>query len=69
MNLPVCGICATLVLIFLKLRTPPRSFKEKMDRMDWMYDLLTAIYAIARTDLLALYLTVGTLLSLQARAR
>ena len=36
LNLPISGVSAALVLIFLKLRTPAGTFKEKFGRMDWM---------------------------------
>jgi MFS family permease len=36
LTLPVSGISATLVFVFLKLRIPPGSFKEKIGRMDWI---------------------------------
>ena len=40
MNLPIAGMSAICVFAFLKLRTPPGSFKEKMGRMDWTFVFL-----------------------------
>ncbi|KAI0337303.1 Mfs1.2 [Trametopsis cervina] len=40
LNLPVCGAAAALVFIFLKLPTPPGTFKEKITRIDWVGNLL-----------------------------
>ena len=36
LNLPLTGVAAILVLVYLKLRTPRGSFREKVSRMDWM---------------------------------
>ncbi|KAJ3559559.1 hypothetical protein NM688_g271 [Phlebia brevispora] len=35
-NLPISGFAAVLVILFLRLRTPPGSFREKLLRMDWV---------------------------------
>ncbi|KAJ7167213.1 major facilitator superfamily domain-containing protein [Mycena crocata] len=36
MNLPICGLAATLVTIFLRLKTPKAPLREKLKRMDWI---------------------------------
>ncbi|EKM52846.1 uncharacterized protein PHACADRAFT_149773 [Phanerochaete carnosa HHB-10118-sp] len=36
LNLPVSGVAALLVIVFLNLRAPPGSWTEKLGRMDWM---------------------------------
>jgi len=36
MNLPICGLAATFVFIFLRLRTPDTPLREKLKRMDWV---------------------------------
>lgn len=36
LNLPVSGVAALLVVLFLKLRTPEGSLLEKLARMDWV---------------------------------
>lgn len=36
LNLPINGLAAALVVLFLRLRTPRGSFFEKIKRMDWM---------------------------------
>ena len=36
LNLPLTGVAAILVLVYLKLRTPGGSLREKVSRMDWM---------------------------------
>ncbi|KAJ3557853.1 hypothetical protein NM688_g1245 [Phlebia brevispora] len=40
LNLPICGVAAALVFLFLRLRTPSGSFREKITRMDWLGNLL-----------------------------
>ncbi len=37
LNLPISGVAAVAVLIFLKLPTPPGTFAEKIAKLDWMY--------------------------------
>ncbi|KAL4246492.1 MFS transporter superfamily protein [Abortiporus biennis] len=39
-NLPLTGIAAGLVLLFLKLKTPTLSLREKFSRIDWIGNLL-----------------------------
>ncbi|KAJ3557850.1 hypothetical protein NM688_g1248 [Phlebia brevispora] len=35
LNLPICGLAAILVVLFLRLRTPSGSFRSKIARIDW----------------------------------
>ncbi len=46
LNIPVCGLAAAFVIAFLKLRTPSRTFREQIGRMDWMYvqNLLNVVW-------------------------
>ncbi|KAL4246489.1 MFS transporter superfamily protein [Abortiporus biennis] len=39
-NLPLSGLCATLIVVFLRLRTPSQSLKEKLLRIDWIGNIL-----------------------------
>lgn len=41
LNLPLCGISATLAVLFLNISTPPGTFKEKFLSMDWMSVIFT----------------------------
>ena len=36
LNLPICAVAATLIFMFVNLRTPAGSFRDKIGRMDWM---------------------------------
>lgn len=36
LNLPIVGVAAILVILFLKLNTPAGSLRSKVARMDWM---------------------------------
>ena len=36
LNLPLCGVSATLATILLDLPTPPGTIREKLGKMDWM---------------------------------
>ena len=36
LNLPLAGIAFVLVAVFLRVRTPPGTFREKMARVDWL---------------------------------
>ncbi|KAL0954049.1 hypothetical protein HGRIS_005201 [Hohenbuehelia grisea] len=36
LNIPVCGVAATFVVVFLRLRTPSGTLREKLNRMDWV---------------------------------
>ncbi|TFK88802.1 MFS general substrate transporter [Polyporus arcularius HHB13444] len=40
LNLPICGVAGGLVLVFLKLPTPPGTFAEKFKRLDWVGNAL-----------------------------
>ncbi|KAJ3489538.1 hypothetical protein NLI96_g2074 [Meripilus lineatus] len=40
LNLPICGICGVLVIVFLKLRIPQGSWQVKLSRMDWIGNVL-----------------------------
>lgn len=35
LNLPICGICAALVFVYLQLKVPHGTFKEKILSLDW----------------------------------
>lgn len=37
MNIPFAGVAAILVLLFVKLPTPPGSIRSKLEKIDWMY--------------------------------
>ncbi|KAI0364582.1 MFS general substrate transporter [Pilatotrama ljubarskyi] len=53
LNLPVCGVALILILLFLRLPTPPGTFAEKFSRLDWIGNTLvtsgTAMCTIALT--------------------
>ena len=36
LNLPLAGISLVLVALFLRVRTPEGSMKDKLARVDWM---------------------------------
>ncbi|THH12814.1 hypothetical protein EW146_g7350 [Bondarzewia mesenterica] len=36
LNLPICAVAATLVVIFLRVKTPKDPFLRKFSRMDWL---------------------------------
>ncbi|EIM89050.1 MFS general substrate transporter [Stereum hirsutum FP-91666 SS1] len=40
LNIPITGLAATLVVLFLKLKTPEGTFKEKISRLDWIGNIL-----------------------------
>ncbi|GJE91675.1 MFS general substrate transporter [Phanerochaete sordida] len=40
LNLPIGGFAAALVVLFLRLKTPPGSVREKLGRMDWIGNAL-----------------------------
>ncbi|KZS99914.1 MFS general substrate transporter [Laetiporus sulphureus 93-53] len=40
LNLPIAGLAATFVLVFLRLPTPPGTFREKLRRVDWIGNML-----------------------------
>ncbi|KAL7279432.1 hypothetical protein ACG7TL_007274 [Trametes sanguinea] len=54
-NLPLGGIAFVLVAIFLRVRTPPGSFKEKLGRVDWIGNAIV----VAGTTLALVALTWG----------
>lgn len=35
LNLPICGVCAALVFVYLQLKVPHGTFKEKIFSLDW----------------------------------
>ncbi|CDO74981.1 hypothetical protein BN946_scf184945.g53 [Trametes cinnabarina] len=55
LNLPLAGICFVLVAVFLRVRTPEGSMREKLTRIDWFGNFLI----IAGTTLALLALTWG----------
>lgn len=55
LNIPICGLAAGLVLIFLNLRTPPGTLSEKLAKMDWTGNALV----IAATTSCMIGLTWG----------
>jgi hypothetical protein len=36
LNLPICGLIACLVLLFLRLRKPPVTLREMLGKIDFM---------------------------------
>ncbi|KAJ7201832.1 iron permease [Mycena pura] len=42
LNLPICGVTAGLVLVFLKLRTPAGSLSDKVKKIDFIGNALVA---------------------------
>ncbi|KAI9510085.1 major facilitator superfamily domain-containing protein [Russula earlei] len=40
LNLPICAFNATLVMLFLRLKTPPATLKEKLEKMDIIGNVL-----------------------------
>ncbi|KAN0107400.1 MFS general substrate transporter [Russula decolorans] len=40
LNLPICAFNATLVLLFLRLKTPPATLREKLSKMDIIGNIL-----------------------------
>ena len=36
LNLPICGLAAILVAVFMNMRTPRVSWREKLAQLDWM---------------------------------
>ncbi|KAG6826989.1 hypothetical protein H0H92_013651 [Tricholoma furcatifolium] len=55
LNLPISGLTVVLVLLLLKLPTPPGTMKEKLEKMDWMGNFLI----IASTASVVIALTWG----------
>ncbi|KAI0712755.1 MFS general substrate transporter [Cerioporus squamosus] len=40
LNLPICGVAGGLVLVFLRLPTPPGRYTDKIRRLDWVGNAL-----------------------------
>ncbi|THH07858.1 hypothetical protein EW146_g9180 [Bondarzewia mesenterica] len=38
LNIPICGIAAVLMFLFLRVRTPPGTLREKFKWMDWFVE-------------------------------
>ncbi|EKM60198.1 uncharacterized protein PHACADRAFT_132704 [Phanerochaete carnosa HHB-10118-sp] len=55
LNLPLAGAAGVLVVLFLKIKTPQGSFREKMARMDWIGNALV----IGSSTAIVLALTWG----------
>ncbi|KAJ8518245.1 hypothetical protein ONZ45_g4681 [Pleurotus djamor] len=55
LNLPICGLAATFVLVFMNLPTPPGSFSSKIRRLDWIGNFLI----VASTTSCTIALTWG----------
>ncbi|KAL0946522.1 hypothetical protein HGRIS_012733 [Hohenbuehelia grisea] len=53
LNIPICGLAMLLVFLFLRLRTPEGTLKEKLGRLDWIGNFIvissTASCVIALT--------------------
>ncbi|KAI0687844.1 Mfs1.2 [Cerioporus squamosus] len=55
LNLPICGVTIPMVLVFLKLPTPPGTWREKMARIDYIGNFLV----ISSTASIVIGLTWG----------
>lgn len=55
LNLPICGVAAILVSLFLRLKTPQEPWYTKLSRMDWIGNFLV----IASTTSIVIGLTWG----------
>ncbi|KAH9954618.1 major facilitator superfamily domain-containing protein [Lactifluus volemus] len=40
LNLPICALTASLVLLFLRLKTPPATLREKLSKIDFIGNVL-----------------------------
>ncbi|KAH9936927.1 iron permease [Amylocystis lapponica] len=40
LNIPICGVAAFLIVLFLRVRTPPGTLVEKFKRIDWIGTLV-----------------------------
>jgi len=40
LNIPICGTVAALIVVFLRVRTPPGTLAEKFRQIDWMGNLI-----------------------------
>ncbi|KAJ6515187.1 iron permease [Mycena vitilis] len=52
LNIPICGLAAILVILFLRLRTPPGTLREKFARVDYLGNML--IVAAATSTIIGL---------------
>ncbi|KAL0960432.1 hypothetical protein HGRIS_005475 [Hohenbuehelia grisea] len=59
LNLPICGLAAILVLLFMKLPTPPGSFSSKLRRLDWIGNFII----VASTTSCTIALTWGGIIA------
>ena len=50
LNLPICGVTAAMVAIFLDLKVPKGSFKEKLLGLDWLWVILLYKHLIINDD-------------------
>ncbi|KAA1466939.1 MFS general substrate transporter [Dentipellis sp. KUC8613] len=55
LNIPICGAAGALTLVFLKLKIPPGSLREKAKHMDWIGNFLV----ISSTTAVVIALTWG----------
>lgn len=55
LNLPVVGVAAILITLFVKMKTPEGSLKEKLARMDWIGNFLI----VASSSAVVIALTWG----------
>lgn len=46
LNLPITGVAAVLVLLFVNLKVPEGTMTEKLRRIDWMWAALTRSFQI-----------------------
>ncbi|KAF8482463.1 iron permease [Russula ochroleuca] len=43
LNLPICAFCAIMILLFLRLKTPPATLREKLSKMDMIGNFLVTV--------------------------
>lgn len=36
LNIPICGVAGLIMVLFLRVRTPPGTLREKLRQIDWM---------------------------------
>ncbi|KAI0291115.1 major facilitator superfamily domain-containing protein [Russula brevipes] len=58
LNLPICAFNATLVMLFLRLKTPPATLREKLSKMD----IIGNVLVIGSTTSVVIALTWGGVL-------
>ena len=46
MNIPICAVTAIILVVFLDVKTPNLSFKEKMAKLDWVYVVIPTDHMI-----------------------